>query len=224
MTVMSTKLEVRKFSVKTQGSWRGFPLNRYILSLTIAFAISGCIGQKSWHLEEVTGHLPDLDFSLISDRGIPVTAKTYEGYLLLMYFGFTHCNAECPVSMARLAHVMRLLGNDAERTRILFVTLDPQRDTPQTLHRYITQFDAEHAVGLTGTVADIERLTKQYRAAYRPRSKIEEVGDIEHGDAVYIFDAKGQARLLATSSDPSERLAEDLKRLIKVSSFSGLAP
>jgi protein SCO1/2 len=141
-----------------------------------------------------------------------------------MYFGFTHCNAECPVSMARLAHVMRLLGNDAERMRILFVTLDPQRDTPQALHRYITQFDAEHAVGLTGTVADIERLTKQYRAAYRPRSKIDEAADIEHGDAVYIFDTRGQARLLATSSDPSERLAEDLKRLIKVSSLSGLAP
>ena len=78
--------------------------------------------------------------------------------------------------MARLAHVMRLLGNDAERARILFVTLDPQRDTPQALHRYVTQFDPEHAVGLTGTIADIERLTKQYRAAYRPRSKIEEAG------------------------------------------------
>jgi protein SCO1 len=217
MTVMSTKLEVRKFSVKTPGSWRGFPLNRYILSLTIAFAISGCIGQKSWHLEEVTGHLPDLGFSLISDRGIPVTAKTYEGYLLLMYFGFTHCNAECPISMARLAHVMRLLGSDADRTRILFVTLDPQRDTPQALHRYVAQFDPEHAVGLTGTIADIERLTKQYRAAYRPRSKIEEAGDIEHGDAVYIFDAKGQARLLATSSDSDDNLAKDLHQLLTAS-------
>jgi len=174
-------------------------------------------GGKSWHVEEVTGHLPELNFSLTSDRGSAVTAKTYEGYLLLMYFGFTHCTAECPVSMARLAHVMRLLGNDGHRTRILFVTLDPQRDTPQVLHRYVMEFDPEHAVGLTGTIMDIERLTKQYRAAYRPRSKIEEAGDIEHGDAVYIFDTKGQARLLATSSDSDENLAKDLHRLLRIS-------
>jgi protein SCO1/2 len=188
-----------------------------MLNLTLAIAVSGCMGGQSWHAEEVTGHLPDLDFSLISDGGIPVTAKTYEGHVLLMYFGFTHCTAECPVSMARLGHVMRLLGDDANRARILFVTLDPQRDTPQALHRYIAQFDPEYAVGLTGTIADIERLTKQYRAAYRPRSKIEEGGDIEHGDAVYIFDTKGQARLLATSSDSDENLAKDLHRMLATS-------
>lgn len=193
----------------------GVPLRRYILSMTIALALSGCIAEKPWHVEEVTGHLPDLNFSLTSDHGSTVTASTYEGYLLLMYFGFTRCTAECPVSMARLAHVMRLLGDDANRARILFVTLDPRRDTPQILHRYVTQFDSEHAVGLTGTIADIERLTKQYRAAYRPRSRIDEAGDIEHGDAVYIFDTKGQARLLATSSDSDESLAKDLQRLIK---------
>jgi protein SCO1/2 len=212
---MTIKLKTRKFSGKTRNFWGMFT---HILGLTIVLAASGCMTEKPWHVEEVTGHLPDLNFSLTSDRGSVVTAETYEGYLVLMYFGFTHCNAECPVSMARLAHVMRLLGNDAERTRILFVTLDPGRDTPQALRRYLTQFDVEHAVGLTGTVADIERLTKQYRAAYRPRSKIDEAVDIEHGDAMYIFDTRGQARLLATSSDPSERLAEDLRQLIKVSS------
>jgi len=214
---MNRKLEIRKFAVKTRTSWCGFSLGHYIMSLTVALAISGCMAERSWHVEEVTGHLPELNFSLTSDRGSAVTAKTYEGYLLLMYFGFTHCTAECPVSMARLAHVMRLLGNDGHRARILFVTLDPQRDTPQVLHRYVMEFDPEHAVGLTGTITDIERLTKQYRAAYRPRSKFEEAGDIEHGDAVYIFDTKGQARLLATSSDSDENLAKDLHRLLRIS-------
>jgi protein SCO1/2 len=214
---MNTKLKTHTIDTKTRDSWRAFPLDRYILSLTMALAISGCIGQKSWHVEEVTGHLPDLDFSLTSDRGIPVTAKAYEGHVLLMYFGFTHCTAECPVSMARLAHVIKLLGSDAQRARILFVTLDPQRDTPQALHHYVAQFDPEHSVGLTGSIADIERLTKQYRAAYRPRSKIAEAGDIEHGDAVYIFDTKGQARLLATSSDSDENVAKDLHRLLTAS-------
>ena len=175
---------------------------RFILALMTAFAafaLGACISQKSWHVEEVTGHLPDLNFSLTSDNGRLVTPTAYEGHLLLMYFGFTNCDSECPVSMARLA----------------FVTLDPGRDTPQVLHRYVTQFDPDRAIGLTGTTSDIERLTKQYRAAYRPRSKIGEAGGIDHGDAVYIFDSQGRARLLATSADSDEHLAQDLRRLLE---------
>lgn len=188
---------------------------RLVLCLLAALAVMACTSRNPWHLEEIAGHLPDLSFSLTSDRGRAVSANAYEGYILLMYFGFTNCDAECPVSMARLARVMKLLGEGAQRVRILFVTLDPERDTPQVLHSYVTQFDPVHAVGLTGRKDDIESLTKQYRAAYRPRSKIGEARDIMHGDAVYIFDSQGQARLLATSADSDENLAEDLRRLLR---------
>lgn len=191
-----------------------FVLSRYILGLAVAFAMSSCVAEKTWHVEEVTGHLPDLAFSLTSDDGRPVTAKTYENYILLMYFGFTNCKAECPVSMARLARVMRLLGDNANRTRILFVTLDPRYDSPPVLRHYVAQFDPKHAVGLTGTTDDIQDLTKRYRAAYRPYSKTGEMSGITHGDAVYIFDLAGQARLLATSADSDEGLAEDIRRLL----------
>ena len=196
---------------------RAFVLGQTILSLMIVLVISGCTHEKPWQMREVTGHLPDLNFSLISDEGHPVTAKTYNGYILLMYFGFTDCKAECPVSMARLANTLQLLGDNANRMRILFVTLDPGYDTPPVLRRYVAQFDAEHAVGLTGTTDDIQDLTKRYRAAYRPRSKIGETNDITHGDAVYIFDSRGQARLLATSADSDGNLAKDLQRLLHAS-------
>jgi protein SCO1/2 len=187
---------------------------RFISGLMMVLAVSACTSKSPWHLEQVTGHLPELNFSLTSDSGQPVTAKTYEGNVLLMYFGFTNCDAECPVSMARLARVTQLLGSGAQRVRILFVTLDPERDTPEVLHRYITQFDPVHAVGLTGSKDDIEALTKQYRAAYRPRSKIAESRDIMHGDAIYIFDSQRQARLLATSANSDENLEQDLRRLL----------
>lgn len=194
---------------------------RLIVGLSVSFVLSACYSQKPWHMEEVAGHLPDLNFSLTSDRGHNVTAQTYEGSILLMYFGFTNCRAECPVSMARLARVTRLLGDDANRVRILFVTLDPARDTAQTLHRYVTQFDSKHAVGLTGTADEIEGLAKRYRTAYRPRSigtdSIGADANIMHGDAVYIFDRHGRARLLATSTDSDEDLTEDLRRLLKTS-------
>lgn len=187
---------------------------RFISGLMMVLAVSACTFRSSWHLEQVTGHLPELNFSLTSDTGQAVTAETYDGNVLLMYFGFTHCEAECPVSMARLARITQLLGSDAQQVRVLFVTLDPERDTPQVLHRYVTQFDPVHAVGLTGSKEDIEALTKQYRAAYRPRSKISESRDIMHGDAIYIFDSRGQARLLATSADSDENLEQDLRRLL----------
>jgi protein SCO1 len=194
--------------------WACQGFTRLLTVLTLATTLWGCTGKNAWHVEDVTGHLPDLDFSLVSDSGSTVTAKKFEGHLLLLYFGYTHCNAECPVSLARLAQVVQMLG-DGNRFRILFVSLDPDRDTPEVLQRYIVQFDSERAVGLTGTAADIERLTKQYRTAYRPRSRISETADIEHGDAVYVFDAHRRARLIATSSDADEHLMKDLRRLVQ---------
>ena len=186
---------------------------RNVLILVAVFAVSGCFSEKRWNVEDITGHLPDLSFSLISDQGSPVTATTYKGYILLMYFGFTKCQAECPVSMARLARVTTLLERDADHVRILFVTLDPRNDSPSVLHRYLAQFDPQHAIGLTGTISEIEGLAKRYRTAYRPRSKIGDVS-ITHGDAIYIFDSRGRARLLATSSASDENLADDVRRLL----------
>ena len=186
---------------------------RNVLILVAVFAVSGCFSEKTWNVEDITGHLPDLSFSLTSDQESPVTATTYKGYILLMYFGFTKCQAECPISMARLARVTALLERDADHVRILFVTLDPRHDSPSVLHRYLAQFDPEHAIGLTGTISEIEGLAKRYRTAYRPRSKIGDAS-VTHGDAIYVFDSQGRARLVAMSSAPDENLADDVRRLL----------
>ncbi|SEN03411.1 protein SCO1/2 [Nitrosospira multiformis] len=188
--------------------------NQLAAGLVIALAMSACNSTEQGHLKEVTGHLPDLSFSLSSDEGQPVTAKTYEGKVLLMYFGFTHCREECPISMARLTRVMHLLGEDADRAHILFVTVDPTRDGPGELRRYLTQFDLEQAIGLTGTPDEIGALAKRYRNAFRPHFPPGGDGGLMHGDAVYIFDTQGRARLLATSADSEETLAEDLRDLL----------
>jgi len=192
---------------------RNFELRHFILYLVI-FTLSGCFSEKNWHTKEVAGYLPDLQFSLTSDSEHRVTAEMYKGYVLLMYFGFTSCQAECPVSMAKLSHVIQTLGKDADRIRVLFVTLDPGHDNPGVLHRFIAQFDPDHVVGLTGTTNDIQSLTKRYRAAYRPRSENTRQSGIVHGDAIYIFDSLGHARLLATSTDSVADVVKDLRRLL----------
>ncbi|CAA9892203.1 Protein SCO1/2 [Candidatus Methylobacter favarea] len=187
---------------------------RFLIGIALASGLTSCNSEPAWHLNNISGHLPDLEFALISDKGMPVTAQTFKGRLIVMYFGFTHCAAECPVAMARLSQVLQKLGKDADRVHILFVTLDPGRDTSPVLHRYLSAFNAAHMTGLTGNKQAIIDLVKRYRSAYRPATGGGKSNDIAHSAAVYIFDAQGQARLLFSPAEPDKNLVSDLLRLL----------
>jgi protein SCO1/2 len=182
-----------------------------------AFGLAGCshVGGP-WHLTDVSGHLPDLDFTLTGDDGRLVTAGMLKGRASLVYFGYTHCPDVCPETMGRLMQVMGKLGPDAQNVRILFVTVDPARDTPKALHDYVGAFDAQHAHGLTGTDAQVEQLAKHYRVAYQ-MEKRDPNGNYEvtHSSAVYVFDSQNHARLLATDHDTADVIAEDVRRIIE---------
>jgi protein SCO1/2 len=154
---------------------------------------------------------------LTEDNGQSVNATAFRGRTTLVYFGYTHCPDVCPETMARLMQVLeKLPPADAKQVRILFISVDPARDTPQALHAYVSAFDAEHIRGLTGTDAQVESLAKRYRVAYQ-MEKRDPKGNYEvtHSSAVYIFDRDGQARLLATSGDSPDAIAQDLQRLIE---------
>lgn len=168
-----------------------------------------------WQLTNVTGHLPDLDFNLTADNGQPVTGASFRGQTALVYFGYTHCPDVCPETMARLMQVLAKLGPDAQKVRILFITVDPARDTVQALHTYVAAFDAQHALGLTGSDSQIESLAKRYRVAYQmEKANPDGSYDVTHSSAVYVFDAQGHARLLATDNDAPDVIAQDLRRVI----------
>lgn len=167
-----------------------------------------------WQLTDISGHMPDLSFQLTDDQGKTVTAADYRGKVTLLYFGYTHCPDVCPLTLAHLHVVMQQLGKLADGARILFVSVDPTRDTPAVLHEYVTQFDA-HAVGLTGSPTDIEALSKRYRAAFtREPGKADGSYDVSHSSGIYIFDGNGKARLLATPTDPQNKLVHDLHLLL----------
>lgn len=167
-----------------------------------------------WQLTDISGHMPDLSFRLTDDQGKVVTAADYRGKVKLLYFGYTHCPDVCPLTLAHLHVVMQRLGKLADGARILFVSVDPARDTPEALHAYVTAFDPR-AVGLTGAPTDIEALTKRYRAAFsREPDKSGGSYDVSHSSGIYIFDADGHARLLATPDDPQDKLVHDLHFLL----------
>jgi protein SCO1/2 len=195
---------------------RRFAAGATLGTLFALAALTGCTHRaESWQLTNVTGHLPDLDFKLTVDTGRPVSAASFKGRASLVYFGYTHCPDVCPETMGRLMQVLGKLGPDAQKVRILFITVDPARDTPQALHDYVGAFDAEHAEGLTGTDWQIESLAKRYRVAYQ-MEKRDPNGNYEvtHSSAVYVFDNQGRARLLATDHDTPDAIAQDLRRII----------
>lgn len=201
-----------RFSFQTKG-WFAALLTTLFLSAGLA----ACSRPDTtpWKLTDVSGHLPDLDFKLTDDTGKPVTGQSFLGQTTLVYFGYTHCPDVCPETMARLMQVMQQLGPDAKNTRIVFVTVDPARDTAAALHDYVRAFDAQHAVGLTGTDGAIESIAKRYRVAYQMEKRDPSGAyDVTHSSAVYIFDSHGHARLLATESDSIDTIAHDLRRVI----------
>ena len=158
--------------------------------------------------------MPTLAFELKDQNDRLVRARDYHDETVLLYFGYTHCPDACPTTLTTLAKAVRDLGHDASKVRILFVTVDPERDTSAALKQYLSYFDSRF-VGLRGDDAALIALTKRYRVAFH-REPPDRYGAyaVDHGSAVFIFDRRGNPRLLAEVGDTAETIARDLRRLI----------
>lgn len=168
----------------------------------------------------IRGFLPDLDFELVAAGGKTVTEKDFDGKVVMMFFGYASCPDICPTTMAQLSQVVHALGPEGEdKVRIVFVSVDPHRDTPEVLQAYVDAFESK-AIGLTGSERQISRLARRYRVAYqieKPRSADPEVYEVAHSRGIYIFDGQGRARLLASDSESIDKLVVAVKDLLNES-------
>lgn len=170
---------------------------RAALSLIGAAALAGCRDGAPWHSIDVAGALPALDFSLTrASDGREVTQSDYRGKLVMLFFGYTMCPDVCPLTLGNLMQVRDRLGDRARDLRILFVTVDPTRDTLPVLHQYAEYFGPE-VVTLRGTDNQLARLARRYRVTYKviPASGTHPY-TVVHGPSVYVFDRTGRARLM----------------------------
>lgn len=177
--------------------------------------LTGCIpAHTRFHAQDITGVLPSLQFQLTSGYGRTLTAADLRGKTTLLYFGYTQCPDACPLTLTYISAAVKQLGVAAAGVRVLFVSVDPQRDTPQVLKRYVTSFGPQ-VIGLTGSDEQLTAVTRRYRVAYR-RDPPNSDGDyaVYHSSAVFVFDGQGRARLLATPSSAHDGLAEDLRALM----------
>lgn len=164
----------------------------------------------------IRGFLPDLDFELVAAGDKTVTEEDFEGKVVLMFFGYASCPDICPTTMAQLSQVMEALGPQADQVRILFISVDPHRDTPEILQAYVNAFD-KNAIGLTGSERQISRLARRYRVAYqieKPRGDDPEDYEVAHSRGIYMFDAQGKARLLASDGESVEKLTTAVRSLL----------
>ncbi len=186
--------------------------------LAFALILAGCSDPNvKWSLYDVSGHLPDLRFSLQGAGNQTVTEKDFAGQTVLMFFGYASCPDICPTTMAQLTEVVQKLGDRAQGVKIVFVSVDPHRDTPDILQAYVKAFSAS-AIGLTGSETQVAELARRYRIAYqieKPKpGDSADVYDITHSRGVFIFDRFGRARLLASDTEKVDAVVQDLAQLI----------
>ncbi|HJU71218.1 MAG TPA: SCO family protein [Paucimonas sp.] len=163
---------------------------------------------------DVTGLDYARDFALTDHNGKPRTLADFRGKAVVIFFGYTQCPDVCPTTMAEMANVMKELGPLADRVQVLFVTVDPERDTQQLLSKYVPAFDSRF-LGLFGDQAATEKVAKEFRVFYQ-KVPGKEPGSytVDHTAGSYVFDPQGRLRLFVPHGQGAGPIAHDLKILL----------
>ncbi|MDR7379246.1 protein SCO1/2 [Rhodoferax ferrireducens] len=164
---------------------------------------------------DVTGADYAKDFQLSDHNGQPRSLKDFAGKLVVVFFGYTQCPDVCPTSMAELAEVKKTLGADGDKLQGIFITVDPQRDTPEILKAYMGNFDPSF-LALVPTPEQLAALAKDYKVYYKKVDGSTPTSyTMDHSAGSYVYDTQGRLRLYARYGSGAPALAGDLKLLLK---------
>ncbi|MDN5871087.1 MAG: SCO family protein [Nitrococcus sp.] len=189
---------------------------RILISMGLSLLLSACSDGSHWQTKGIAGLTKSLHFTLMADGGRRVSAQDFFGHIALVYFGYTHCPDVCPTTLAKLkAAIDRLPASTAKDVRVLFVSVDPERDGLERLRTYTAAFGPQF-VGLRGSQEQLTKITKRYRVGYG-YGEPDASGDYEvsHSSAVFVFDQTGDARFLIRTADQVQAIAADLERLAR---------
>ncbi len=195
------------------------PRRRFLALATGALAAAGCDKllpgpATPFNGVDITGSDLGPDFRLTDHNGQERTLADFRGKVVAMFFGYTHCPDVCPTTLSDFATALKALGPDAGRVQVLFVTVDPKRDTPELLRNYVPAFNPGF-LGLYGDAAATAKVTKDFKiyAAERP-GKTPESYTVDHSAQTLVFDARGKLRLMLPYGTPGDKIASDLKILL----------
>lgn len=180
--------------------------------------LSGCARPvDSFHAQDITGadfgQLAKLD-GFTDHTGRRLASADFQAKAVVVFFGYTQCPDICPTTLTTMKEVMRLLGPDGDRVQVLFVTVDPERDTQEVLKTYVPWFDARF-LGLRGDAAATLAAAQEFRVFYaKVRGDTALDYSIDHSATSYAFDPQGRIRLLVRHGETPQNLADDLHRLL----------
>lgn len=193
---------------------------RAAVVLLVAAAGAGCdriaptAAPAAFHGADITGAEYARTLSLPDVSGTPRSLADFKGKVTVVFFGYTQCPDVCPTTMAELAQVKRSLGADGARMQGIFVTIDPERDTPPILKAYIGSFDPSF-IALRGTLAQTEEAAKEFKVYYaKVPGKDAGTYSMDHTAGAYVLDAQGRPRLFERFGGGPQELTDDLKALL----------
>ena len=185
-----------------------------LLLLVLALVLAGCDSQPKFGNTDISAAGYATDFALTDHNGKPRTMADFRGKAVVIFFGYTQCPDVCPTTMTGMAEAMKLLGADADKVQVLFVTVDPERDTPQLLAQYVPVFNP----GFLGLYADPQTIAKTaqaFRIFYKKQpGSTPTTYTVDHTAGSYVYDPQGRLRLYIKHGEKPEVIAKDLKLLI----------
>lgn len=186
-----------------------------IIALTLLLAACEQPPQKPvFQATDITGAPWGKNFALTDQSGKPRSLADFQGKLVTLFFGYLHCPDVCPTTLADLAAARKLLGADADKLQVIFVTLDPERDTPELLRPYLAQFDPSF-LALRGDAAATAQIARDFKIHYAKNPGKEGRYTLDHSTGTFVFDKQGRIRLLLAYGTQPEAIAADLKTLLK---------
>ena len=194
---------------------------RSLLLAAFVLALSGCdqgdpatATATSFRGADITGANYARSISLPDANGQPRTLGDFKGKVTVVFFGYTQCPDVCPTTMAELAQVKKALGPDGEKLQAVFITVDPERDTPEILRSYMASFDPGF-VALRGTPEQTQATAKEFKVYYsKVPGKTEGSYTMDHSAGAFVLDTKGNVRLFERYGAGAEGLTADIKALL----------
>lgn len=187
--------------------------------LMVVLLLAGCPArqqdpQPAYVGAEISGAELGTDFTLQDHTGGVRHLSDFKGKLVALFFGYTHCPDVCPTTLSDLAKALKLLGPDGDRVQVLFVTLDPERDTSEVLGRYVPSFNPLF-IGLRGDEGTTRKVAQQFRIFYSKQASGSRSGySIDHSAGVYVYDRKGNLRLYLSHGQGAKEIAHDFRVLL----------
>jgi protein SCO1/2 len=189
-----------------------------LLIALAAAALSACGGSEApkFKLTDVSGAGFGKELNLTDHNGKPRTLADFRGKVVTVFFGFTHCPDACPTTMVEMAQVAKELGPDADKLQVLFVTVDPARDTQKVLAQYVPSFHPGF-LGLYGDAEATARAAREFKVYFNKQPAKSGSYSVDHSAGTFILDRQGRLRLFAQYGQGAEAILHDVRLLLRSS-------